>query len=219
MRDDVVAKVWAVALAAGAVIYTGIQNAAWWPDLAQPVALNMRIFGLVLRATSLLSVVSVVALIGLWLATWKIRGEWIYQENTGYWGHARISVSWTRLRYAVDIYKNKSDLLTALREDRNVAAIGHGDDRISFLDPNGRFNCWYHVPASLDYPERHGTLTLTPTNSSNNYHGLWERTGVLGPAAGTSGDRTAAELKRKEKQQQSGTFKFFVKKRIFLSQN
>jgi hypothetical protein len=218
MSEDVNTKARTLALIAGALIYTTAQTAAWWPDIAQSVALNMRIAGVVLRATSLILLVAIVEHLVLWWMTRRIRGEWIYQENSEYWGYAVISLQGSRLRYSVDLYRTKVDLLKALKHSEPVPTMGHGDGHVSFLYSDGRFLTWYHVPAFLDYPQRHGTLTLAPTNDSNNYHGGWERTGALVPTAETSGDQAAAELARRDEQQHSGTFKFFIRKKIFLSQ-
>src|SRR4028118_684796 len=215
---DVNVKARALALVVGALLYAATQNAAWWPDLAEPVTVTMRIAGLVLRATSLIFLVSVIERMILRWLTRRIRGEWIYQENSGYWGYARIFLQASRLRYSVDLYKNRDDLLEALQRGKPVPTMGHGDGRVSFLHADGRFTTWYHVPAFLDYPERHGTLTLNPTNDPNNYHGRWERTGSLGPADRKSGDETAAKLARRDKRQDSGNFKFFMRKKVFLCQ-
>lgn len=218
MLEDVNAKAQTWALAIGALVYTTVQNAVWWPDFAQSSPLNVRITGVVLRTASLIVTVAVIEYCALCWMTRGIRGEWIYQETSEYWGYARVFLRGARLQYSVDLFKTRADVLSALEHGEPVPTMGHGDSHVSFLYSDGRFRTWYHVPAFLDYPERHGTLTLVRTNHPNNYQGRWERTGVLGPAAETSGDQTAAELASRDERQHSGTFKFFMRKKVFLSQ-
>jgi hypothetical protein len=192
-----------------------------FPDLANTSDFSIKVMLALTEAGSLIGLIVFIEKLLLLQNTRSIRGEWVYKSSSGNWGHVRIYLEGTDLRYSVDLYLSKSDLIRALAEHIPMPTIGHGIDRLTVYS-NETLYIWYHVPATrygiIEYPERHGLLTLTRTNDKNNYSARWERTGSIASSFST-GDKQiggTAEIARLDQGSAAGSFFFFLRKAAFL---
>lgn len=189
------------------------------PGLASASPLGFKLSGALIQALSLMLLITWIEKIVLSWMTRRIRGDWIYRSSSGNWGHVRISLRGSKLRYGVDLYQSKADLLRVIEQRKPATSIGSGYDRMS-LYTGDTFYVWYYVPPmrvdEYDYAERQGMLTLTRTNDRNRYSARWERTGVLGQSSPDPAEGVIAEVKRRDQRSPAGSFYFFVRKKIFL---
>lgn len=216
----------AMSLVFGTLIYATIRTGALFdvlqnrllPGLATTSPLGFAMFGAVLQALSLIAFVTAIEKIVLLWTTRRIRGDWIYKSSSGNWGHVRISLEDSKLRYFVDLYLKTEDLLHVIEERRPATSIGHGYDKMT-LYTGVVFYAWYYVPPTRveksDYPERQGILTVTRTLDPDNYSARWERTGVLGPSP-LEPEGATAEVIKQDRRSPDGNFYFFVRKKTFL---
>jgi hypothetical protein len=220
------------ALALGALIYTVLRSGALFqvledglrsafPDLAHGSELGLKVLRALLEAGSLIAIILVLERMLLLWKTREIRGEWVYHSSSGTWGHVRIRLEGTRLRYAVDLYGSKSDAARAALEGVPLTTVGHGMDRLVACS-DGMYYIWYHVPATRHgkavYPERHGLLTLRPTLNEDTYSATWERTGSLPscePAQSSGPPAITDHVARSDQEHAAGSFYFFMRKAAF----
>lgn len=216
------------ALGIGALSYTALKSGAvlesfetllgrWLPTLAASSGVGLKVVRSVIEALALITLVALAERALLLWKTRKIRGEWIYKSSSTNWGHVKIDLTGTDLRYSVDLYKDKSDLVDGVINRAPGRRFAHGFDR-STMYTGYHFYVWYRVPATrfgdVDYPERSGLLTLTPTNEADNYAATWERTGSM-TVPPKSRAAATAEITRLDKSSPAGSFYFFIRKEVF----
>jgi hypothetical protein len=190
------------------------------PSLAASV-LSLKILEAAIEAGSLLALIAFVERILLLLKTRKLRGHWIYKSSSGNWGHVRLNVKGTTLRYAVDLYLSKADLLKGVKEHIPGPRLGHGFDELTVYTGEVLY-IWYRVPGMLyegvNYPERHGLLTLSPTIDPNSYSAQWERTGSISSPGSSSPTILSAadQVSTADRGSAVGNFFFFIREKVFF---
>jgi hypothetical protein len=211
------------ALVAGALIYTILQSGAvlpafetWLAARVQASTVIVKIASSLVYAIGLVVIVPLIEIAFLWVRTRRIRGWWVYKETARSWGYARIFLDGVHLRYSVDLYASKAEVLKAIRKQANVR-VAHGYDRMTVY-ADGQFYAWYYVPGVRDYGERQGILTLVPANVPDDYSGSWARLGPLRPAVEMSGNKRLAAVAQRDEQLSAGNFEFFLRKKAFLAQ-
>lgn len=158
--------------------------------------------------------------LGVRLLTGNIRGEWIYRSSANNWGHVMFFAKGRELRYSVDLYQSKEDLLANIEKRHPSALIGHGVDQMVFYYGD-KVVVWYDVPEvvkeSVYYPKRKGILTLQHTNYADSWEGTWERIGLFEYNNALVAPGVIKAITEKDKALSKGTFDFFYKKAYFIT--
>jgi hypothetical protein len=205
----------------GALIYAALRAGALFdvldrlfPGLQKSSPLSFETLSAVVQGVSLVLLVTGIESVVLSWVTRRIRGDWIYLSSSGNWGHVRIKLKDSKLRYKVDLYLKKEDLLRVIEEHKPGTSIGSGYDKMTLFTGDA-FYAWYYVPQTGKYPERQGMLTLTQTNDENRWAAWWERTGALRQSQ-TDLKGAMARVMLLDQRSPAGEFEFFVRKKTFL---
>jgi hypothetical protein len=205
----------------GALIYAALRTGALFdvldrafPGLQKSSPLSFEMLGAVVQGVSLVLLVAGIESVVLSWTTRQIRGDWVYLSSSGNWGHVRIKLKGSKLRYKVDLYLEKKDLLCVIERHKPAPSIGSGYDKMTLFTGDA-FYAWYYVPPTGKYPERQGMLTLTRTNDENRWAAWWERTGALRQSQ-TDPKGAMARVMVLDQRSPAGEFEFFVRTKIFL---
>ncbi len=105
-----------------------------------------------------------------------ILGCWAYRSESGNFGLATISLAAGRMKYRVELYKTKEEVIGALKKDVKVRPFAQVHSLISEYE-DGEFYTDYHIEhAEKTFMRRKGLLRLIPTTRRGVMTGYWHST-------------------------------------------
>lgn len=162
LKDRDIDGVRQAALASGAALFSGLNVVAL--GIVRPSGLWQ------ISAATLASALSLAVVVRgfqrAFIHSWArpVLGRWVYRSSSGNWGLAIIDIRGGDLRYSVQLYRSKGDVIAAARQDPGfVSRCFATVSSVGVTYAGGQVELVYKIDnADEGYAPRSGMLTLSP---------------------------------------------------------
>lgn len=198
LQDKNVDGIRLASLAVGAVVFSALNVAVFGRvKPGGPWQLLAVFFG---AALSLAVIVRLVQRLLLLAWARPVLGRWVYESSSGNWGLAVIDIHGGELRYSVQLYATRAEVLAAvLGQPDAVSSCFATVTSVGVTFHNGSVELIYKIDqTSNEYAPRSGMLTLSPL-SPRTMKGYWKS-----DIDGTEANRGVLDMQRAETLGRSG---------------